>query len=301
MSFLTQFQGEVAALTAAIIWAIASIVYANVGRQLPPLVLNLVKGLIALVLLVLTLAFQGKLFPTIAPSSLGLLLTSGAIGIGLGDTAYFAALNRIGPRRTLLLEALAPSIAALIALTFLAERLSLNGWVGILLTIAGVTWVVVERTPDLLSRPEHPFQGLILGLLAALGQATGATLSRAALVGTDIDPLWSTLVRLVAGVLVLLVWLLAQRQSWRSLKPLTSHRLLLLVAGTAFASTYLAIWLQQISLKYAPTGIAQALSSTSPLFILPIALWRGERLSVRAIMGVWTALAGIWLLFQGNS
>lgn len=47
-------------------------------------------------------------------------------------------------------------------------------------------------------------------------------------------------------------------------------RLLGIISITAFFSTYLAIWLQQISLKYSPTGVAQTLSSTSPLFILPI-------------------------------
>jgi drug/metabolite transporter (DMT)-like permease len=69
---------------------------------------------------------------------------------------------------------------------------------------------------------------------------------------------------------------------------------------TAFFSTYLAIWLQQVSLKFAATGIAQALSSTSPLFILPIAAAMGEKISPRAVLGVVIALAGVWLLLSGR-
>jgi drug/metabolite transporter (DMT)-like permease len=60
----------------------------------------------------------------------GILALSGVIGIGLGDTAYFAAINRLGPRRALLLETLAPPIAALLALVFLQEALSLRAWLG---------------------------------------------------------------------------------------------------------------------------------------------------------------------------
>jgi drug/metabolite transporter (DMT)-like permease len=69
------------------------------------------------------------------------------------------------------------------------------------------------------------------------------------------------------------------------------------IAVTSFFSTYLGIWLQQISLKYAATGVAQALSSTSPLFILPLAWFTGEGVSLRSLLGVLVALGGIWLLF----
>ncbi|NEQ24266.1 MAG: hypothetical protein F6K28_35130 [Microcoleus sp. SIO2G3] len=42
------------------------------------------------------------------------------------------------------------------------------------------------------------------GILAALAQTSGAVLSRAALAQTTVSPLWATLLRLSAGVLVLL-------------------------------------------------------------------------------------------------
>lgn len=308
---MLHFRGELAALSAALIWAIASVVYSGMGRHLPPLLLNLAKGLIAVVLLLVTLLVRGDLLPEVPLTAIGLLLASGAIGIGFGDTAYFAALNCLGARRALVLESLAPPLAALLALVFLQEQLRLQAWVGIALTIAGVAWVVIERAP-IAAQVQHPLQGVGFGVLAAFGQAGGAVLSRAALAGTEINPLWSTLVRLVAGILVLLIWLIVQQTILQKaatpldLQPLRllrsspkeqSRRFLTVLVGTAFASTYLAIWLQQISLKYTATGIAQSLSATSPLFVIPIALWRGEPVSVRSILGVLLALGGIWLLF----
>ncbi|PSB18999.1 EamA family transporter [Phormidesmis priestleyi ULC007] len=297
-SFIFLFKGEFAALSAALIWASASVIYSKVGRQLSPLILNLTKGWIAIVLIVLTLLLRGQLIPSISASHWGLLLLSGILGIGFGDTAYFNALNCIGARRTLLLETLAPSLSALLAMLFLQEHLSSVAWWGIGLTLTGVFWVVAERVPESAQTHFRPLRGLGFGFLAALGQSIGAVLSRAALSGTDIDPLLSTLIRLIGGTIVLLMWVFIRPPREKLFKPLSSQRLFVTVAGTAFISTYLGIWLQQISLKYAATGVAQALTNTSPLFILPIALWMGEKVSLRAVLGVAVALAGVWLLFN---
>lgn len=297
-SLLTNFRGELAAISAALIWAIASVIYIGIGRQLSPLVLNLIKGLIGIVLLILTLLLKGELLPQIGATAIGLLALSGVVGIGLGDTAYFEALNCLGARRALVLESVAPPLAAVMALVCLQERLTSGAWAGIALTIVGVTWVVIERTHDTGQPQQHLWRGTVFGLLAALGQASGAVLSRAALAGTTIDPLWSALIRLVAGGLVLVVWLQLQKRTVQELKPLRSPRFLIILTVTAFASTYLAIWLQQVSLKYTAAGIAQALSATSPLFVIPIAIALGEKVSVRAIVGVLLALIGIWLLFS---
>jgi drug/metabolite transporter (DMT)-like permease len=91
---------------------------------------------------------------------------------------------------------------------------------------------------------------------------------------------------------------LQKQSSWW--QPLQSKKLLGIIAITALFSTYLGIWLQQTAIKYTATGIAQALISTSPLFVLPIALWMGEKVSFRAFLGVLVALGGIALLFGGR-
>jgi drug/metabolite transporter (DMT)-like permease len=300
LNWITNFKGEVAALSAAFLWAIASVVYSRLGRQIPPLELNLFKGIIAIAFLVFTLLLQGQLLPEINPTALTLLLLSGVLGIGLGDTAYFAAINCLGARRTLILETLAPPLTAVLALVFLQEQLTAATWCGILLTILGVVWVVTERVPNSTAESKHlTMRGISWGLLAAVAQATGAVLSRTALIQSSISPLWSTLVRLGAGVLVLLLWkLLGRRQANDWLKPLQSWRIVGVIAITAFFSTYLGIWLQQTSLKFAPAGIAQTLSSTSPLFVLPLAIWMGDVVSFRAILGVLVALGGVAVLFS---
>jgi drug/metabolite transporter (DMT)-like permease len=295
---MTNFSGELAALGAAFLWALSAVVYAHLGQKIPPMPLNLSKGVVAIALIVLTLIVQHNYLPTgMNALALGFLLLSGVLGIGLGDTFYFEALNNLGARQTLLLEALAPPLSAFIALIFLQESLNVSAWVGIFLTVLGVAWVVSERVPGSEGKAVNSFRGISFALLSVVGQASGAVLSRAALAETTISPLWSTLLRLIGGVLVLLVWMPLKPQSRLGFKPLQSKQLLAIIAVTALFSTYLGMVLQQTALKYTATGIAQALLATSPLFVLPIAIWMGERVSPRAFLGVLVALGGIGLLF----
>ncbi|MBE9108945.1 DMT family transporter [Nodosilinea sp. LEGE 07298] len=292
-------RGELAALMAACLWAVATVMFGRLGKALSPLVLNLAKGAIALVLLALTLVLLGQSTAGLDRPAIGWLALSGVIGIGLGDTAYFAAINRLGPRRALLLEILAPPIAALMALVFLQESLSVRAWLGIALTLAGVVWVIAERVPGGTIPGRANYQGIIYGVLAALGQATGAVMSRAVLADTAVAPLWSSLLRLAGGCVIILSILRYQGPVVGALRPLRSPRLLAGVALAAVLGTYLAIYLQQIALKYAATGVAQALTSTSPLFVLPLAAALGDRVSLRAVAGAVVALAGIAILVNG--
>jgi drug/metabolite transporter (DMT)-like permease len=294
---LITYTGELAALVAAFLWAASSTIYALLGQRIPPLKLNFVKGLIAIALICLTLLITSQPIPQILPLPVGLLFLSGILGIGLGDTAYFVALNHLGARRTLLLETLAPPITAIFALIFLEETLSALDWCGILLTLLGVAIVIGDRTPASVVSSVNPRKGVIWGILAAIAQASGSVLSRYALVISDVSPLWSTLIRLLAGVAIVTLLLARQNSQQARSRLVWTKKAIVAIAIAAFAGTYLGIWLQQTSLKFAPAGIAQTLLATSPLFVLPISFWMGEKINLRSVLGVIVALAGIAVLF----
>lgn len=304
-NILIDFQGELAALVAALCWAISSTVYGYLGAKIPRIGLNLLKGTLAIALLLITLLIQSIL--QVEPNlfqwnsiSLGLLILSGVIGIAIGDTAFFNCLNILGARKALLMETLAPPLTAVLALIFLHENLSFTAWTGILLTVLGVAWVITERVSEQSSTSSNLGLGLGFGLLAAFSQSTGATLSRLALTQMEISPLWSTLWRMVGGVSVLLLCLPFYRSTLPFIvNTIKSKSILGGIFIATFLGTYLGIWLQQTSLKFTAAGIAQALSSTSPLFILPIVAVLGERISGRAILGVIISLVGITLIFRG--
>lgn len=289
-------RGEVAALAAAFLWALSTVIFGRLGKSLSPLVLNLAKGWIAIALIVLTLLLQRNLQPQLPGMAIFWLTLSGVVGIGLGDTAFFRSINHLGARRALLMESLAPPLTALIALLFLQESLSAIAWCGILLTVGGVAWVISERVAGSEQGHLNLRAGLIWSLLAQLGQASGAVMSRGALVNTSVDPLWSGLLRIAAGAAILVILVSSRGQIAQQLQPLRSRQLFPMLVLAAFLGTYLAIWLQQIAFKFTPAGIAQALLATSPLFVLPIAASLGDRVTGRAVLGVVVAIGGIWLL-----
>ncbi|BAY98573.1 hypothetical protein NIES37_25240 [Tolypothrix tenuis PCC 7101] len=299
-SSLINGQGEVAALAAAGLWAVASVVYGLVGQHIPPIQLNLIKGVIAIALLLLTIAIGGEWLPQIPALSICLLFLSGAVGIGWGDTAFLAAINYLGARRVLLLGTLSPPITAIAATIFLDEQLNVSAWCGILLTILGVAWVVTERVPGNSEVDSaHLWQGIGFGLLATITNSAGSIFSRAAFANASISPLWAAVLRLSAGVLTILVWAwFSRRRQMAFPYPYwQSRRIILASFFAAFCGTYLGIWLQQTAIKLTSVGIASTLLQTSPLFVIPIAITLGEKVSLRAIAGVGIAIAGIGLLF----
>ncbi|MEA5596644.1 DMT family transporter [Rivularia sp. UHCC 0363] len=297
---MTDFIGEIAALSAACLWAVASIVYAKLGARIPPLQLNLIKGIIAIALFVFTIVVRGEIFPAIATLPMSLILLSGVIGISLGDTAFFITINCLGARRALLMQTLTSPMSAIFGLIFLQEKLNILAGCGILLTILGVAWVVSERTTDVKQISTTEFRrGITFGLLTAVAGAIGAVLSRSAFsinTNASINPLWAALLRLSAGILILMIWTLFKQHSFR-LSNLRDSRTITATIFAAFCGTYLGIWLQQTAIKFTSVGIASTLLQTSPIFVIPFAIWMGEKVSIRAILGVFISIAGIALLF----
>ncbi len=295
---MTDFIGEIAALSAACLWAVASVVYGKLGARIPPLQLNLIKGIIAITLFIFTILFTGEIFPSIATLPMCLLLLSGVVGISLGDTGFFITINSLGARRALLMQTLTSPITAVLALIFLQEKLNTLAWFGILLTILGVAWVVTERTTDVKHISTAEFRrGIVCGLLTALAGAVGAVLSRSAIADNQVSPLWAALLRLSAGTLILLVWASSRQQTNFSLGNLRNSKVIAGILFAAFCGTYLGIWLQQTAIKLTSVGIASTLLQTSPIFVIPFAILMGEKVSIRAILGVLISIMGIALLF----
>lgn len=302
----TQYKGELFALSAAFLWSISAIMFERLGKKIRPIEMTLLKGTVAAIMLSATMILLREPLTNINPLGLVILLISGAVGIGLGDTAYFEAIKELGARQTLLLGVLAPPMTALLALVFLGESLISTSWMGILITVGGVAWVISEQQRN--GKSENPDstdtasrnvrRGIAFGVLAAFTQASGLVMSRYAFSFTTISALQSAILRLVAGAVVLFIWIKFRKQplgEW-SKKP-QSWRTWLLLLLVSFVGTYVCIWLQQLAVQHAPAGITQTLLATSPLFILPITAIRGEKLTLRAVLGALVSMFGIMLLF----
>jgi drug/metabolite transporter (DMT)-like permease len=301
LDFFLEHRGELAALTAAAIWAVSATLYSQMGKQIAPLTLNLTKGLLAIGYLIITMLLTGDRL-MIAPAQWWPLLISGLIGIAWGDTFFFMALNSIGARLTLLINILSPVITALMASLYLSEQLAIVNYLGIALAVAGVAGVIFDRTQADQS-PKNYWQGVLWAVLSSLSNSIASICSRQAMLAGDLSPTVTTLVRLLAGtvgILVLMLWPLMLKSgfskvsSWRSL----DRKMWIRLALVAFFSTYLGISLQQASLKYTAAGIAQTVASTSPLFVLVYDWWQGSKIGWRSILWAVVAIGGMSLLFR---
>ncbi|MCG9726590.1 DMT family transporter [Vibrio brasiliensis] len=292
------FQGEMAAIGAAIAWAVATWIYSQFSHRFSALQLNIVKGVIASAMMLMVLPFEGAVEPSIETQHLIILAVSGVVGIAIGDSAYFASLKRIGANKTLLLESLAPPLSGVLALLALGSVLSVQSWLGVVVTTLAVTYVIFQPSE---ANSEMSWSGVAFGLLASVCQASGVVISHYALVAGDLPPLLGAFIRLTVGVLAVMVVInLFEANPYKGikqhLKELTSGALLWLI-GAIFVGTFLALWLQQVALKHANPAIAQTLIATSPLFILIIYLIKGQRVSAKSALGTLVAVGGISLFF----
>ena len=102
---------ELAALGAATCWAFTGLIAAGPSGHLGAPAFNRVRQVFVTGLLALYVIFTGS-WRQLDEASVGPLLLSGLIGIFIGDTLLFAALNRLGPRRAGILFALTGQQAA---------------------------------------------------------------------------------------------------------------------------------------------------------------------------------------------
>lgn len=284
--------GIAVALTAAFFWALSARFYGHSTVQWSVLLLNFTKNIIAVVVLGLLLWWLPAR-STVDMTTALVLLLSGVIGIGLGDTALFAALKRMGEQNTLLIaETGAPLIVVALAFVLLNETLGWLHYAGMFLVLLATDLAIGWRRQHRLDKVAVAFAGV-----AALCQATGALISRYFLTTTDLGVLESAVWRLAGGLIFAiagLVFMRARQQPirYQLLTPRQSGKLLVAI----LLGTIIGVFMLQWSLDLLPAGPAQTLLATSPLFAVIIARLNSETVTRRQVLAVMTGLIGVALL-----
>lgn len=292
--------GEIAALITAVCWSFTSIFFNNASRLIGSVRVNRLRLLVASAILVVAhWIVLGSPIPVGASNERWLWLgLSGIIGLALGDAFLFQAYVFIGARLTTVIMALDPVFSALIAWLWLGEKLSLIEIAGIVITIFGVGWVVMEQRNG---QGRHSRKDQILGILcgigSVLGQAVGFVLSKKGLEG-NFSPLSGVLIRILVATFVM--WVLAMfsgkiKDTWDGFKDRTAMKNIL--AGSIVGPS-LGVWLSMVAVQLIPVGIASTLMATRPVMLLPLSkIFYNEKISLRAIIGTIIALFGVTLIF----
>jgi drug/metabolite transporter (DMT)-like permease len=300
--------GEIAAVVVSVLWTTCSILFAAAGRRIGALSVNAYRIAIAVALLgAMHLLRFGTLVPAASDAQWFYLGLSGVIGLALGDFGYFGALVLIGPRRGVLLMALAPIWSAIAAYFMLGEVLGTWTIVGIAVTLTGVTMVVIEREDERGENAiprKHKIYGVLSGFGGSLGQGLGLVISKYGMMvaggagANALNPLSATLVRMVvAAAFVWGVVVLSGRLPLVLRMRRDGGAILRTFAG-AVTGPFAGVWLSMVAITYAQAGVAATLMALMPVMVIPVVrLIYGEKTSARGIIGACTAVAGVAILF----
>jgi drug/metabolite transporter (DMT)-like permease len=284
--------GVGAALASAASWAVGTILFKGIAEKFSPSAMTLVKSLLSVLLLAIGLIFVG--WTRVPLASLGWLSLSGLIGIALGDTCFFAALQRLPVHQLIVLMMLAPGITLIMAILFLGETPSPIAWLGIAMVLTGVTLTLAADLRQGNS-PAGAGAGLIFGLLSILCMGISVIIAKIGL--HAVPALQATFLRMAAGFVGMFVVASAKRQIKGWLEPLRRDGLTWRFGTAVAVVTFGGFWLALFSVKHLDVSVANTLLATEPLFALPLSvLWLRERPVAWAWSGAAVAFPGALLL-----
>lgn len=290
--------GEILSLLTAVFWAVAVILFKKSGETVHPIGLNLFKNAMGFLLLLVTLGmFKEALFHQIPLADYGLLMLSGAIGIGIGDTLLFACLNLLGAGLTAIVDCLYSPFIIALAVLFLGERLTFLQIFGAVLVVFAVLTISLKGGGHYIDRLKL-FQGIILGTLAMLATAVGVVIVKPML--NRIPFLWATEVRLLGALLTLALIVLFHPGRRKILSSILDKKSRLYVIAGSFFGAYMAMLFWLGGMKLTKASIASALNQTNSIFIVILAaVWLKEPLNSRRIIAIIIAFLGVILVSFG--
>ena len=258
--------GILSAFGAATSWTYACFIWRSQTQKYKAIDINLIKNIIAF--LVFFPSFI-NLNSSTELQHIFILLLSGTIGIGLGDTFYLKSLQKIGTRKTLSIETLSPLIAALSGEIFINENLKTKSWIGII--IVSISLFIILNKGNNHKDGNSPFSEknkfkiYAFPFLSVLCAVLGGLFSRIVFLQSNLSPLLTTEIRLL-GAIIFLITLERFKINFFLKKMEKNQRKRFLVS--ILLGTNLGILLQQIVFKTLPIGMGWALLSTSPVISL---------------------------------
>lgn len=291
---------ELAAIGAALSWAIGGILSPTPAAHLGTIAFNRMRLTAMFGILGVYVWIMGT-WQTIPTDSMAEVMLSGLIGIFLGDTALFATMNSLAPRRTAMLFALNAPISAILGFVFLAEILSSTEIIGILTVTAGVILAIIfgkrrGQVHDWETVKGPLWIGIFTGLLAATGQSVGSLIA-SPIMSAGADPIAVSCIRIGVAAFFLHIISTLPIAGLKAQNPL-NLRITTLTLASGFLGMGLGMTLILYALSGGEVGIISTLSSTVPALLLPI-LWitTGERPAAMAWLGALLVVIGSSLIF----
>jgi drug/metabolite transporter (DMT)-like permease len=290
--------GEFAALTTAIFWTITALVFEFAGKRVGALVVNILRlGLGFIFLGFYSWFTRGLFLPLDATPTVWFWLSlSGLIGLVMGDQFLLHAFVVIGARVSMLIMSLVPPMTAFLGWMLLGEVLTLRDLLGMIMTLAGISLVVLRRNPGQNNLQfSRPLTGILYAFGGAVGQSVGLILSKFGMGGYD--PFAATQIRVITGVIGFAGLVFLMRAWPRVLGAIKDRISIQLITVGAIFGPFLGISFSLLALQKTSAGVAATIMSIVPVFIIPPAmLLFHEKLTIREVFGAILAVGGVTIL-----
>ncbi len=293
-----EYLGEIAALATAFCWSITSYAITNASRRIGAIQVNIDRMALASIMLIIIIGVFG-ISLSLAFGQISNLVISGILGLVLGDSFLFKSFQLIGARLGIIIMASVPVLSTILAFLFLDEIISLLGMLGMLLTIAGILIVVLERKNPEQNKISISKAGILYGFLGALGQASGLIFAKFAFQAGELNGFSASFIRLFSASISILPIASTFRRYKNpfGIYPKDSYSTRVILIGTIFGPV-LGITGSLIAIEYAKVGIASTLMATMPVIMLGISRYYfKEKLEWKAIVGAILAVIGAAIIF----
>jgi drug/metabolite transporter (DMT)-like permease len=296
---MTNYIGELAAVATALFWTVTALAFERASLRVGSLAVNIIRLFIGFLFLsVFTYFYRNSFFPYDASfDSWFWLMLSGFVGFVFGDLFLFKSFTVIGSRFAMLIMTMVPPITALSGWIILGEKLTFMNFVGMFLTIGGISCAIFSRNnANRKLSLKLSVKGILFAFGGALGQALGLVLSKFGM--KSYDPFAATQIRLIAGMLGLTV-LVTILGRWGSvIKALSNRQGMAAISLGSFFGPCLGVSFSLLAIQHAKTGIASTIMAIVPVLLIPPAVFLyKEKVTIFEILGATVSICGVALFF----
>jgi DME family drug/metabolite transporter len=293
--------GELAALGAALSWAISAILYREALLKAKPISANIVRLTCTSAVLLVFLVIIGRfgILMSLPAYTVVLACVSGIIGLGFGDTLYMISLKLIGVVRAVPITCTYPLFNLLWAVFLIREPVTLQVVLGAVTIVFGI-WLLSRKEEGCVTEIQK--KSLVMGVVAALATAilwsvSISMINMAVKETADLDHALAINTIRVTAIAVSFLASAPIIERDRSFMKMQRRTLSLLVAG-GIVALGLGWFFLTFSFINTLESRAVPISSTTPLFsTLSGIIFLHEKVTVKNAFGSILIVAGVFLIF----
>ncbi|WP_340373231.1 DMT family transporter [Peribacillus sp. FSL E2-0218] len=229
----------------------------------------------------------------------GAILVLGALSGGpLAMTFYFFGIQYVGVTYAASISSIFPGIGAVLAFTFLKEKMNRRAWLGIMISITGV--IILAYMPSKLDVDSQFFIGILFSLGAAIFWGLEGVIGAWGMKGDDVVPLYAINIRQMTSALCYGLFIVSFMHGYPLVLEAVSSKIVWLIAMAGLLGTAnYSLYYMSINLIGAARG--QSLNNTYVFWaIVTEIIFIGTPVSLQFVIGAAIVLIGS-ILVSGSA